>query len=38
LLKIEEGVGEVNNIFMAVDVGHVGKSGRTEEDLREEEY
>jgi len=31
LIKVEERVGEVDNIFMAVDVGHSDKSkGRAE--------
>jgi len=31
LVEIKEGVGEVDDVLMAVDVGHGGKSGVEEE-------
>jgi len=31
LLKVEEGIGEVDDVLMAVDVGHGGKSEVEEE-------
>jgi len=37
LFKVEEGVGEVDDILMAVDVGHGGKN-RVEGEVRVEEY
>jgi len=33
LFKIEEGVGEVEDVFVAVDVGHI-KKRMTEDDRR----
>jgi len=37
LFKVEEGIGEVDNVFMAIDVGHGGKS-KVEEKVQVEEY
>jgi len=31
LIKVKEGVGKVDDVLMAVDVGHGGKSGVEEE-------
>jgi len=35
LIEVEEGVGEINDVLMAVDFRH---SGKSEEELRVEEY
>jgi len=32
LIEVKEGVGEINDVLMAVDVGHGGKS-RVEEEV-----
>jgi len=37
LFEVEEGIGEVDNVFMAIDVRHGGKS-EVEEEVRVEEY